>query len=148
MATAMRICRGTPGALIINGDPDHMMSIEECARQIVDPKSLPEPRERALAHPICEMTTISSLGARLEDADPKLAGSGIEYANGKYGVSYEYVPQISRDSRIGDPIRLCLIAKQVDCPPGDDRGRKYRAVNLRTGGRWTLYDTEHLCGGA
>jgi hypothetical protein len=71
MATAMKICRETPGALIIDGDSDHMMSLEECARQIVHPKPRPEPHEKALAHPICEMTTISRLGAGRR-SDPAL----------------------------------------------------------------------------
>src|SRR3984893_13423146 len=58
-----------------------------------------------------------------------------------WGMSaHDYVPELSRDSRIGDPIRLCLIWREIGCPPGDNRGKKYRAVNLRTGGHWTLYN--------
>src|SRR3569623_1883020 len=35
-----------------------------------------------------------------------------------------------------------------DCPPGDDRGKTYSAVDLRTSGKWELPDAEHMCGGA
>ena len=31
---------------------------------------------------------------------------------------------------------------------GDQRGRIYQARNLRTGGTWTLPDSQHSCGGA
>ena len=56
-------------------------------------------------------------------------------------------PAIAR-SRPGDPIRLCLVSIPKHCPPGDDRGRFYKATNLRTGKSWTLPDSEHMCGGA
>ena len=62
-------------------------------------------------------------------------------------VSYDEVPDIAR-SRPGDPIRLCLVSIPKHCPPGDDRGRFYKATNLRTGKSWTLPDSEHMCGGA
>ena len=115
-----------------------------------------EPYEKKLAHPACSVTKISKLSARLGNevngkfvaGDPKEVGSAIEYANGVYGVSYDYVPAISARSRVGDPVRLCLISKYVNCPKGDDRGKTYAAVNLRTGEKWALPDAEHVCGGA
>ena len=34
------------------------------------------------------------------------------------------------------------------CPPGDDRGKVYRATDLRTHASWEASDSEHMCGGA
>jgi hypothetical protein len=33
-------------------------------------------------------------------------------------------------------------------PPGDDRGKTYSALDLRTKGKWELPDAEHMSGGA
>jgi hypothetical protein len=93
----------------------------------------------------CVTTSIKSVGSRLENAPG--SGSAVEYANGGYGVSYDTVPGIER-SRRGDPIRLCLKSLPTDCPKGDNRGKEYRATNLRTHQSWTLPDSEHSCGGA
>lgn len=93
----------------------------------------------------CVTTSIKAVGTRLEDTPG--SGSAVEYTNGGYGVSYDAVPAIER-SRRGDPIRLCLKSLPTDCPKGDDRGKEYRAVNLRTHQSWTLPDSEHSCGGA
>jgi hypothetical protein len=49
---------------------------------------------------------------------------------------------------LGDSVKLCLIFIPEDCPPGDDRGRFYRATNLRNGESWELPDSQHMCGGA
>ncbi len=115
-----------------------------------------ESYEQRLTSPVCEITKIKEISARLgEDVDgkfvymdPKEVGSAIEYTDGIYGVSYDYVPAISRDSRVGDRIRLCLISQYVNCPKDDERGKTYSAINLRTRGQWTLPDSEHVCGGA
>jgi hypothetical protein len=115
-----------------------------------------EPYEKRLRRPICEFTSISWIGARLgheEDGtvvmdDPKEVGSAIKYANGIAGVSYSYISAISRWSRVGDPIRLCLVSIYVGCPKGDTRGKTYAAINLRTGDRWALGNASHVCGGA
>jgi len=93
----------------------------------------------------CTETTVKSVEYRLVGAPD--SGSAISYVNGGYQVSYEAVPAI-RASRRGDPIRLCLIELPTDCPPGDERGKIYRATNLRTGKSWELPDSEHGCGGA
>ena len=126
------------------------------ATMTAPPAEAKEAHEAKLKRPICEETYILHLGARLgqyegnrfvED-DPKEAGSAVYYANGKYGVSYDYVPELSERAKEGDKVQLCLVAKYVDCPKGDDRGKTYRATDLRTGGTWTLMDSEHICGGA
>ena len=93
----------------------------------------------------CVKTRISELGSRLENAPD--SGSAVTYENGLYGVSYELFPAI-RASRVGDPMIVCLVSFPKGCPKGDDRGKIYSAKNLRTGGKWTLPDAEHGCGGA
>jgi hypothetical protein len=49
---------------------------------------------------------------------------------------------------VGDPVRLCVIDLPGHCPPADDRGINFLAVNGRTGDRWEAGDSEHECGGA
>ena len=98
----------------------------------------------------CATTTIKIVGTRLEDGAGKPvvgSGSAVIFVNGGSQVSYEEVAAIDR-SRPGDPVRLCLVSIPKHCPPGDDRGRFYKATNLRTGKSWTLPDSEHMCGGA
>jgi hypothetical protein len=115
-----------------------------------------DPMEVFVKNPKCESTHIAELSARLGDmkgdifipGDPKEVGTAINYSNGLYGVSYEYVPAISARSRVGDPVRVCLISYYVHCPKGDDRGKVYSAVNQRTHEVWTLPNASHICGGA
>jgi hypothetical protein len=99
----------------------------------------------------CVTTEVKKVETRLMDGGTgqPVAGSGsaIEFANGGYQVSYDQVPAVDQ-SRPGDPVKLCLVSTPRHCPPGDNRGRTYRATNLRTGGSWTLPDSEHMCGGA
>lgn len=104
----------------------------------------------------CRPTFIREIHYRLSAADANgvqipIAGSGsaVSYTNGGYQVSYDMVPAI-HSSREGDSVELCL-SFVPDCsgaPRGDGRGRIYRARNLRTGGTWTLPDSQHSCGGA
>ena len=95
----------------------------------------------------CVETTIAELGGRLQGDAAFESGTGILYANGGMGVSYDRVEAVVA-SRVGDPVRLCLTQVPEDCPPDDQRGRVYDAENLRTGGTWSLPDAEHMCGGA
>lgn len=99
----------------------------------------------------CVKTSIKSIGTRLSDGATGKpvpgSGSAVNYADGGYGVSYSTIPAIER-SRRGDPIHLCLIRIPTGCPKGDDRGKEYKATNLRTRRSWTLPDSEHSCGGA
>ncbi len=93
----------------------------------------------------CVTTSVKSIGTRLDGiAD---SGSAIEYANGLYQVSYDIIPEIA-ESKAGDPVTLCLTELPQDCPPGDDRGKIYKATNLRTHRIWVAPDSEHSCGGA
>ena len=93
----------------------------------------------------CTTTTIEEITSRLEG----VPGSGdvVIYANGGYGVSYDIVPGLS-SARLGDSVKLCLTFIPEECPPGDDRGRFYRATNLRNDESWELPDSQHMCGGA
>jgi hypothetical protein len=99
----------------------------------------------------CRMTRIKQVTQRLEEGDTGKAvansGSTVVLANGVYGVSYDQVAAVNR-SRAGDPVRTCLVSIPQDCPPGDERGREYKTINLRTHQSWTLPDAEHMCGGA
>jgi len=101
----------------------------------------------------CAMTQIAGIGDRFgnalaplngQDGDP---GTGISFANGSDQVSYQREAAIER-SRVGDPVRMCLVEIPKDCPPGDDRGKVYTTTNLRTGEAWSLADSQHRCGGA
>jgi hypothetical protein len=98
----------------------------------------------------CARTSVELAETRLVDGDNRPvpgSGSAIRYANGGYQVSYDQVAAVDA-SRPGDPIRICLVSIPRHCPPGDRRGRFYKATNLRTGRSWTLSDAEHMCGGA
>jgi hypothetical protein len=99
----------------------------------------------------CRRTTIAWIGTRLVDGQTGRpmanSGSAIKFANGGYQVSYETVPQIGA-SRVGDPVTMCLVSVPHDCPAGDNRGREYQTVNLRTHQSWQLPDSQHSCGGA
>jgi hypothetical protein len=92
----------------------------------------------------CSQTTVTDIGYRLGDPG---TGSAISYGNGGVQVSYDDIPEIHR-SQIGDLVTLCLVSVPEDCPPGDDRGKIYRATNLRTGESWEAPDSQHSCGGA
>jgi hypothetical protein len=92
----------------------------------------------------CSETKIKAIGYRLGTPD---SGSAISYVNGGVQISYDTIPEIHR-SKVGDRVKLCLVSLPQDCPPGDDRGKVYRATNLRTGESWEAPDSQHMCGGA
>lgn len=99
----------------------------------------------ALKRGECVDTQVQRVGTRLEDTPG--SGSAIEYANGLGQVSYDTIRGIDR-SRTGDAIHICLVSIPEDCPPGDDRGKIYKATNERTGDTWEAPDSAHVCGGA
>ena len=94
----------------------------------------------------CAQTRITDVGPRLEGADFD-SGMSVVFANGGTQVGYDRVPALVA-SRVGDPVLMCLTSIPKHCPPGDDRGRRYTAKNLRTHGSWSLADSQHMCGGA
>jgi hypothetical protein len=93
----------------------------------------------------CAKTKIKSIETRLENAPD--SGSAVNFENGGYQVSYDTVLAIVH-SKVGDPVRMCLVSIPKNCPKGDDRGRAYKTTNLRTHKSWKLMDSEHMCGGA
>jgi hypothetical protein len=93
----------------------------------------------------CVTTRISDLSSRLENMPD--SGSAVSYANGIYQVSYETIPGLVT-ARVGDRVKLCLKSVPSGCPKGDDRGKTYKATNLRTKRSWEAMDSEHMCGGA
>src|SRR5262249_29604374 len=93
----------------------------------------------------CVTTRISALSSRLENMPD--SGSAVNYANGIYQVSYDTIPGLVT-ARVGDSVKLCLTEVQDGCPKGDDRGKTYKATDLRTKKSWEAMDSEHMCGGA
>jgi hypothetical protein len=93
----------------------------------------------------CASTTIKDVGTRLEGVAD--SGDAVSYANGGYQVSYTTIKGL-KGARTGDAVKLCLMTIPDGCPPGDDRGKVYRATDLRTHASWEASDSEHMCGGA
>ena len=93
---------------------------------------------------IAEITT--RFGEPFTGADPN-AGSAIHFTNDGRQVSYDAVTAFY-DAKAGDPVVMCLVSVPRDCPRDDDRGRVYYGLDARTGGTWSLPDSQHSCGGA
>ena len=97
----------------------------------------------------CVTTEVKSVGSRLTNQFGQPipgSGSAITYTNEGYQVSYDEIYGIN-SSQTGDQVVLCLLSVPTDCPPGDDRGKIYKATNLRTTLNWEAPDSEHSCGG-
>lgn len=95
----------------------------------------------------CGETTISFIGGRLEGDDNFETGTAVQFDNGGVQISYDREEGVV-NSRVGDPVRICLVSVPEGCPPGDERGKVYAATNLRTGDSWEMPDSSHMCGGA
>lgn len=103
----------------------------------------------------CVATTVDGVHPRLGDGEGDgsftdedfESGTGIDFRNGGYQVSYDRVEALIR-SKPGDDVVLCLVSVPHRCPPDDDRGREYMGTNERTGDTWILPDSQHACGGA
>jgi uncharacterized protein YecT (DUF1311 family) len=96
----------------------------------------------------CDKTRIEEIGGRLQPVEGEPPdGVSVSFADGIFVTDYDR-PATVVASRIGDPVRVCLVSIPRHCPKGDDRGRVYSVVNLRTRGRWKMPDAEHSCGGA
>lgn len=100
----------------------------------------------------CSDTFIQRVGTRLTDGETGASipdsGTSVKLTNGIYLVSYDEIPELSRDSNPGDSVKLCLLSIPQNCPPGDNRGRVYSLLNYKTGGYVELPDSQHSCGGA
>lgn len=110
---------------------------------------LPLPAQAAATVPTkvgqCVASKIKQIATRLEGVAD--SGDFVEYSNRIVGMSYEQDPAIAK-AKAGDKVTLCLVSIPKGCPPGDNRGKEYSAADLRTHGKWTLPDAEHMCGGA
>lgn len=99
----------------------------------------------------CTYSRIREVSHRLQDGRTGRvipdSGSAVVMTNGLYQVSYSEVAAVN-ESRRGDRVFVCLIKIPRGCPPGDNRGRLYTTTNLRTEDSWTLFDSQHMCGGA
>jgi hypothetical protein len=93
----------------------------------------------------CVMTKIATIGTRLEGVAD--SGDQVTYTDGVLQVSYAAIKGL-KGAKAGDAVKLCLTAIPDDCPPGDTRGKSYKATDLRTHKRWEALDSEHMCGGA
>lgn len=89
------------------------------------------------------------LGEKVDqDGDPIMdQGTYVQYQNGAEQTDADWNAGVAH-SKIGDPVRLCTVWKPKKCPPGDDRGRIYKATNLRTKETWRMSESWHSCGGA
>lgn len=98
----------------------------------------------------CSNTFVSRVATRLGDENNQpfpASGTSIEFTNGIYLVSYDIV-QSAEASKLGHKAKICLDSVPQNCPPGDNRGKIYSVLNYVTGGRFTLPDSQHFCGGA
>ena len=96
----------------------------------------------------CMATRIGRIGTRFHEGPPgRLDGTTVLFANGIRLVDYGLVGPVAR-SRVGDPVRVCVHALPQDCPGYDLRGIDYRVRNLRSGERWVMGNSQHLCRGA
>ena len=106
---------------------------------------LPDPVVAPTAIGQCALMEVKEVGARLQGQPG--SGSALSYQDGTAQVSYDQVPGMDA-AKPGDLVNLCLVSLPQNCPPGDDRGKVYRATDQRTGLSWTAPDSEHSCGGA
>ena len=51
-------------------------------------------------------------------------------------------------SKKGDTVLLCLDNVPKGCPPGDDRGKSFIAINERNNIMFKVVKGHHFCGGA
>ena len=97
----------------------------------------------------CVRTTIAVVADRF-GSDPKgpdASGTTVLLSNGGHLITYDS-DDVLIESRVGDPVEMCLASIPVDCPSGDERGREYIITNLRTHAHTKLGDSQHVCGGA
>ncbi|MDX7952537.1 hypothetical protein P7D22_15310 [Lichenihabitans sp. Uapishka_5] len=85
---------------------------------------------------------------RVEAIGPQPGGAAaIHYADGVQ-QAYDGGMLGQAETRLGDPIQLCLVAFTRDCGTlisNDQPGRTYATGNLRTGAAWTAPDTRSSC---
>ena len=145
----------TPAELAANDAAADAAERRECAKMSPEDRNAvcsaaapDEPSRGAHYFPkvgACFDTQVASVASRLEDSPD--SGDEVGYTDGHSQVSYD-TSRVVRAFHVGDPIRLCVTDLPGHCPPTDDRGIGFVAINGRTGGRWEASDSEHGCGGA
>lgn len=95
----------------------------------------------------CFSTSVKEVGNRLEGDADDTSGASIVYADGHYQVDYDSSRR-KLGFKVGDSVRLCVVALPKGCPRGDHRGITYKATDLITRRTWVAADSEHMCGGA
>lgn len=109
----------------------------------------PEPEFVPVDGP-CKRTVIAEIGPRLAGGGgtPDLeSGVTVRFRSGLVLVDYSR-PKIVESQKPGDKVEVCLVEVPIHCPPGDDRGKRYRVRDLRLGQSYTMSDAMHVCGGA
>ena len=99
----------------------------------------------------CAVTHIAAITTRFgEPLDGRRSERGQRHRISPMGAAglLRYGQARSTMPRSGDPVVMCLMSIPRDCPKGDDRGRVYYGLDVRTGGTWSLPDSQHMCGGA
>lgn len=98
----------------------------------------------------CAKTRIKSITTRFGEPasyENQNEGTAVEFENGGYQVSYERGDEFANVAA-GQDVVICLMNIPRDCPGGDERGRIYYTLDLKTQTQWVLPDSQHLCGGA
>lgn len=62
------------------------------------------------------------------------------------GEGEEFI--LSTNFTAGHKVKACLVSLPQNCPPRDNRGKRYSIYDYRTGARVIGADSWHLCGGA
>ncbi|ARM89125.1 hypothetical protein RHEC894_CH02842 [Rhizobium sp. CIAT894] len=99
----------------------------------------------------CAATTVLEVHPRVDNGGAPAtnadfdSGTGIDYANDGYQVSYNREEALI-SSKPGDPVTMCLVEIDRDCSP-DESGRLFLVTNDRTRESWILPDAQHKCGG-
>jgi uncharacterized protein len=129
----------------------------------LDSSTAPANRASALPAKVgdCADSVISGKATRFEDATPGEVGGEavVQLENGLalyiVDVSVQPPPDnadrymyTTSDFAVGDRVRLCLAALPEDCPPGDDRGKRYSVTNYKNRLSFDGVDAWHSCGGA
>ncbi len=97
----------------------------------------------------CLWTEVTRVGTRLTVHGEPLAGSGtsITFSTGLSLVEYHEVPE-AEILRPRDRVRICVVSRPRDCPPGDRRGSIFRVTDPERGTTFEMPDAQHMCGGA
>ncbi|MBB3648605.1 uncharacterized protein FHX14_004834 [Rhizobium sp. BK619] len=112
--------------------------------QLPEATAIPAKAGRCATTSVLEVHPRLDNGGAADDADFD-SGTGIDYANDGYQVSYDREEALIR-SKPGDPVTMCLVEIDRDCSP-DEGGKLFLVTNGRTGESWILPDAQHKCGG-